>query len=77
MIINERDIHILKPLLEKELKKMRKFATKERQHFGNGYAFSELESYMELILENMKETLELPENKAAFEARMARIKKPQ
>jgi len=72
MQIDERDIHILKPLLEKEIKKIRKIAQKEISHFGNGFAFDELESYMDLLLHNMNESLEMPDNKKAFAARMAK-----
>ena len=73
--LNERDLHILVPLVEKELKKVRKMAQTERSHFGKGYAFDELESYLELMLEDFKKVLELPEFKQAFEERMKRIGK--
>lgn len=77
MKLDERDIHIIKPLLEKEMKKIRKFAQKERQHFGNGFAFGELESYIELMLDDMDKWLENPAYKTAFEERMKRIGNPK
>lgn len=73
--LSERDIHIIKPLLEKELKKIKKLASNERQHFGPGYAFNELESYIGLMIEDFNAVLELPEFKREFEKRMERIKK--
>lgn len=73
--LSERDIYIIKPLLEKELKKIKKLASNERQHFGSGYAFDELESYIGLMVEDFNAVLELPEFKEEFKKRMERIKR--
>ena len=55
--ISERDINILKPLVEKELKRVSKLALEERNHFGKGFAFDEIEHYMRLMLEDFNELL--------------------
>ena len=77
VMLDERDVHILKPLLEKQLKKVAKFAQQERNHFGSGYAFDELEKYMRLMFGEMDAFLKFPHIEKETKERMKRINKSE